>query len=55
MIRYFIIATLIVFSGCGAIANFVIGAGGNVLSDEVSRRVETQITTDKELPCGLSE
>ena len=54
MIRYFIIATLIVFSGCGAIANFVIGAGGNVFSDEVSRRVDKQISPT-ELPCGRSE
>jgi hypothetical protein len=55
VIRLYIILAVIVSTGCVALTNFIVGASGNVFSDEVSRRVETQITTDKELPCGLSE
>ena len=44
--KIFLFVILFFQIGCGAIANFVIGASGNVFSDEVGRQVEKKINSD---------
>lgn len=41
--KIFLFVILFFQIGCGAVANFVIGASGNVFSDEVGRQVEKKI------------
>jgi hypothetical protein len=43
MIRLCIILSLIFITGCGALTNFIVGASGNVFSDEVGRQVEKKV------------
>ena len=54
MIRFYIILVLACLTGCGAVSSFLVGAGGNVFSDEISRQVEKKGSLT-ELPCGRSE
>lgn len=52
MIRLYLIIAIIIFTlltaiiGCGAVANFVVGASGNVFSDTINRELEKQINSD---------
>ncbi len=53
MIRFYFIIAIIIFTlltaiiGCGgAVANFVVGASGNVFSDTINRELEKQINSD---------
>ena len=46
MIRLYLIIAIIVTAGCTAVANFVVGASGNVFSDTINRAMEKQIDSD---------
>ena len=46
MIRLYLIIAIIVATGCTAVANFVVGASGNVFSDTINRAMEKQIDSD---------
>ena len=46
MIRLYLIIAIILSTGCGAVANFVVGASGNVFSDTINRELEKQINSD---------
>jgi hypothetical protein len=46
MIRFCIILGLIVFFGCSAITNLVVGASGNIFSDSVGKALDKKNNTD---------
>jgi len=42
--KLFLVLILLLQVGCGSIANFVIGASGNVFSDSINREIEQRNT-----------
>jgi hypothetical protein len=46
VIRLYIILSLIFIGGCTALTNLIVGVSGNLVSDEVGRQVERNVSTD---------